>query len=88
MTRRDRKPKHRHPCAPTGYPTPAVAGLAFPAADDDEPIRIGEIVAASDPGIVHVTIDVSKTLANVTETQDGRFVLWMAIPREAWPGKI
>ena len=66
----------------------AVAGLAFPAADDDEPIRIGEIVAASDPGIVHVTIDVSKTLANVTETQDGRFVLWMAIPREAWPGKI
>ena len=65
-----------------------VAGLAFPAADDDEPIRIGEIVAASDPGIVHVTIDVSKTLANVTETQDGRFVLWMAIPREAWPGKI
>ena len=25
MTRRDRKPKHRHPCAPTGYPTPADA---------------------------------------------------------------
>ena len=25
MSRRDRKPKHRHPAAPTGYPTPADA---------------------------------------------------------------
>ena len=88
ITYPEQKPPPSHPVQFARGTAQAVAGLAFPAADDDEPIRIGEIVAASDPGIVHVTIDVSKTLANVTETQDGRFVLWMAIPREAWPGKI
>lgn len=63
MTRRNRKPKHRHPAAPTGYTTPA---------DREHTARVEAIAAQREAEAKEADREARERLASMTPEQRAR----------------